>query len=157
LKRTLTFVLMLVVLAGCRRAVGGPEPGALGSPLAVQGFLNAAKAGDLQAMSAMFGNDISPLRDRETRQSVERRMMIMVCHLKHDTVKIGPAQAGQNGRTQHRVELTQGTKSASPMFTTVKNVRTGRWFVEEFDIAAVREMCTSPTGASDGQAAASAR
>lgn len=144
MRRTLTFVLMLVLLAGCRRAVGGPEPGAAASQMAVQQFLNAAKAGDLQAMSAVFGDDVSPLRDRASRQEVEQRMMIMVCHLKHDTARIGTAQAAQNGRTQHRVELTQGTKSASPLFTTVKNDRTGRWFVADFDLAAVRQFCTAP-------------
>lgn len=144
MRRALTFVLMLVLLAGCRRAVGGPEPGAAASQMAVQQFLNASKAGDLQAMSAVFGNDVSPLRERAGRDEVEKRMMIMVCHLKHDEARIGPPQAGQNGRTQHRVELTQGSKSASPLFTTVRNAKTGRWFVEEFDLAAVRDFCTTP-------------
>ncbi len=144
MRRALSFVLMLTLLAGCRRSAGGPEPGAPASQLAIQQFLNAANAGDLQAMSALFGDNVSPLRDRASRQEVEQRMMIMVCHLKHDTSRIGPAMAGQNGRTQHRVELTQGTKSASPMFTTVKNDKTGRWFVELFDLPAVREFCTAP-------------
>lgn len=147
MRRALTFVLMLVLLAGCRRAVGGPEPGAAASQLAVQQFLNAARAGDLQAMSAVFGNEVSPLRDRASGQEVEQRMMILVCHLKHDAAKIGLAQAGQNGRTVHRVELTQGSKSASPVFTTIRNAKTGRWFVEEFELAAVRDFCGTPRSA----------
>ena len=154
MKRTLTFVLMLLAVAGCRRAVGGPEPGAAASQVAIQNFLNAAKGGDIQAMSAMFGNDVSPLRDREDRVDVERRMLIMACHLKHDTARIGAAQPGQNGRTTHRVELTQGTKSASPQFTTIRNTRTGRWFVEEFDLPAVREFCTAPSTPDQSQSLA---
>lgn len=147
MRRTLTFVLVLLLAAGCRRTVGGPEAGAPASQMAVQQFLNAAKAGDLQAMSAVFGDNVSPLRDRASRQEVEQRMMIMVCHLKHDTARIGAAQAAPNGRTQHRVELTQGTKSASPMFTTVKNDKTGRWFVSDFELAAVRQFCSAPAPA----------
>jgi hypothetical protein len=145
---------MLSLLAACHRAVGGPEPGAAASQIAVQGFLNAAKAGDIQAMSAMFGDEQSPLRDRASRQEVEQRMLIMACHLKHDEARIGPPTAGQNGRMQHRVELTQGTKSASPMFTTAKNTQTGRWYVADFDLTAVRSFCTAPTRTDDARAAA---
>ena len=150
MRRALSFVLMLVLLAGCRRAIGGPEPGAAASQIAIQQFLNAAKAGDLQAMSAQFGNDVSPLREGAGRQEVERRMLIMACHLRHDDARIGPPQSGQNGRTQHRVELTHGTKTASPLFTTVQNTKTGRWFVETFDLEAVRAFCSTPSSGDDG-------
>jgi hypothetical protein len=144
LRRALTFVVMLVVLAGCRRTTGGPEAGAPAPQIAVQQFLNAAKAGDIQAMSALFGTEESALRERASREETEKRMLIMVCHLRHDTARIGPPQAGQNGRVQHRVELTQGTKSASPMFTAVKNTKSGRWFVAEFDLPAVLSFCSLP-------------
>lgn len=143
MRRALSLLLLLTLLAGCRRTIGGPEPGAAASSVAVQQFLDAAKAGDLQAMSAVFGNDVSPLRDREGRAQVEQRMLIMACHLKHDQARVGPATPGPNGRVQHRVELTQGTKQASPSFVTVRNTRTGRWFVEEFEIAALYTFCAS--------------
>lgn len=141
MRRFLTFMMLLVLLAGCRRSIGGPEAGAASSQTAIQQFLNAANAGDIQAMSAVFGDEQSPLRDRVSREEVERRMLIMTCHLKHDAQQIGTAQSGQNGRTQHRVELTQGTKQASPVFVTTKNSRTGRWFVADFDLPAVRDFC----------------
>lgn len=157
MRRALSFVLMLVLLAGCRRAIGGPEPGAAASQIAVQQFLNAAKAGDLQAMSAMWGNEESPVRDRADRQEVERRLLIMNCHLRHDQARIGPPQEAQAGRVQHRVELTQGTKTASPMFTTVKNIKTGRWYVETFELEAVRSFCSSPSGGADAGDAAGLR
>jgi hypothetical protein len=152
-RRALSFVAMLVLLAGCRRGIGGPAPGAAASQVAVQQFLNASKAGDLQAMSAMWGNEESPVRDRADRQEVERRLLIMNCHLRHDTARIGPPQEAPAGRIQHRVELTQGTKTASPVFTTVKNIKSGRWYVETFDLEAVRAFCATPSGSDAGDPA----
>ena len=152
MKRALTFVLSVVVLAGCRRTAVGPEPGAEAPQLAVQQFLAAAKGQDLQAMSAVFGTAEGPLRDRAPRQEVERRMIIMTCHLRHDESRIGAPQSGEGGRVSFRVDLTQGTKTAAPVFKTVKATRSGRWFVEEFDLVAVRSFCgssqTPPTDAS---------
>ena len=142
MKRTLTFVLVALVLAGCPRPMGGPAPGATSSDAAVQQFLFAAKAQDLQALSAVWGNEVSPLRDRANRQELERRMLIIVCHLRHDESRIGPAQAGESGRVLHRVDLTQGDKKASPVFTTVRNTKTSRWFVEGFDMTAVSGFCS---------------
>ncbi len=149
MRRALTFMVMLVLLAGCRPRMGGPEAGAAAPQLAVQQFLQAAKAQDLQAMAAVFGNADSPLRDRASRQEVERRMIIMTCHLRHDESRIGAPEAGEGGRVRFRVALTQGAKTAAPTFTAVKNTKSGRWFVEEFDLAAVRAFCAS--GASGGR------
>lgn len=135
---------MLVLLVGfvaCHRSMGGPTPGAENSQAAVEQFLFAAKAQDLQAMSAVWGNEESLVRDREDRQQFERRLLILTCHLRHDQSKIGPAQVGPNGRQLHRVELTQGDKTASPMFTTVRNAKNGRWFVEVFELEPLAPFC----------------
>lgn len=118
-------------------------PGTESSETAVAQFLDAARGGDLQAMSAVWGNAESPVRDRASRQEVERRLLIMTCHLRHDESRIGPATPGEAGRVLHRVELTQGDKKGSPVFTTVRNAKSGRWFVEAFDLEAVRAFCAT--------------
>lgn len=134
---------MLVAIMGCHRSVGGPEAGATSSVAAVEQFLAAAKAQDLQALSAVWGNADAPVRDREDRQQLERRLLIITCHLRHDASRIGAAQPGESGKLLHRVDLTQGDKKASPVFTTVRNTKSGRWFVEDFDFKSMAGFCTA--------------
>lgn len=145
MRRTLTLTLMLVVvgMAACHKATGGPLAGADASDAAVRQFLFAVKSQDLQALSAVWGNDVSPVRERMDQKQVERRSLIMMCHLRHDESRIGPAQASEAGRVLHRVDLTQGAKRASPVFKTVRNKTTGRWFVEDFDLVALRSFCAN--------------
>ncbi len=143
MRRALSLLMVLVAIMGCHRTVGGPEAGATSSEAAVQQFLFAAKAQDLQAMSAVWGNAESPVRDRADRQQLERRLLLMTCHLRHDESRIGSGNAGVAGTVQHRVDLTQGDKKASPMFTTVRNTKTRRWFVQDFDFAATSGFCTA--------------
>lgn len=135
-------VLATVALAGCRaKPVTVAEPGAGTGTNAVRQFLAAAKAQDLQAMSAVWGNDQSPVRDRVERQELERRLLIMMCHLRHDESRIGDSQPGEAGRLIHPVELERGTQSATSKFTVVKNKETGRWYVEVFEMEPLRGFC----------------
>jgi hypothetical protein len=143
-KRIIQFAVVLVLAgcgAGCGARYGSDATGASSSEAAVRQFLFAAKAQDLQAMSAVFGTAESALRDRADRSEMERRLIIMTCHLRHDDARIGPPVQAANGTTTHRVELTQGEKTASPQFTTVRNTSSGQWYVQEFDIEAVRSFC----------------
>jgi len=138
--------LLLVVAAGCRAVNSGPEAGADSSQQAVAQFLAGAKSEDLQAVSAVWGNAEGPVRDRVDRQELERRLLIMTCHLKHDSSSIGVAQRGENGRTIHRVEMTSGDRTVTVPFTLIQNTRSQRWFVEDVDLRPAREFCRSGSG-----------
>ena len=141
--RHVVSLLALAIVVGCRPgAVGGPAPGASSSENAVSEFLSAARAQDLQALSAVWGNDVSPARDRIERQELERRLLIIMCHLRHDESRIAQRQAGAEGRTLHPVDLSQGTMRATATFTTVRNRKSGRWYVEDFDMRPLRGFCT---------------
>lgn len=136
-------LLALVLLVGaCRPSGMGIEPGAASSQEAVLEFLNAARAEDLQAVSAVWGDEEGLARDRMERQELERRLILMACLLRHDESRIGEAQRGEGGRLVHTVVLRQGTKEATVPFTTARNRRSGRWFVQEFDTRPVRDFCT---------------
>ncbi len=141
MKRIILVALLLVVASGCRPRFAGDATGAGSSEGAVQQFLFAAKAQDLQAMSAVWGDEQSPVRDRADRTEMERRLLIMTCHLRHDESRIGPPTPGAGGIVTYSVELKQGERSATPLFTTVRNTASGRWFVKEFDLEAVRQFC----------------
>lgn len=135
-------VVLLTLLPGCRGVRGGGvEAGAASSEQAVVQFLNGAKADDLQAISAVWGNAESPTRERVDRQELERRLLIMVCHLRHEESRVGVAERGELGRTVHRVELVANGRTVVVPFTTIQNTRSGRWFVENVDLAPARELC----------------
>lgn len=136
-------VLLSVVACGPKITPSSGVTGATSSEEAIVTFLGAARAQDLQAVSAVWGNDESPTRDRVERQELERRLMIIVCHLRHDESRIGSAQSGEGGRTLHQVELTKGTIKATVPFTTVRNSKNGRWYVEDVDLRSAREICSS--------------
>ncbi|MCW5827378.1 MAG: hypothetical protein KIT38_12600 [Gemmatimonadaceae bacterium] len=110
---------------------------------AVMLFVEASRRQDLQAMSMVWGNEESLTRDRVDRAELERRLLIIVCHVRHDESRIGAAQLGEAGRVIHRVETVRGSRSATIPFTTVKNSRSGRWFVEDIDLRPAREICNA--------------
>lgn len=138
-------MLVLLAMAGCRAAAlpTGATTGAATSTEAVLAFLGAAKAQDLQAISAVWGNDESLTRDRVERQELERRLLIINCHLRHDESRIGVAQMGEAGRTLLSVELVSGQARATVPFTTVKNPRDNRWYVEDVDLRPARDICNA--------------
>ena len=141
---TLVMGLALLVLAtGCRRANTTVGAGARTPQQAVVQFLDAARAQDMDQMSAVWGNAVSPTRDRVERQELERRLLIMMCHLKHDESRLAPAQMGEAGRVLVRADLKQGTKEASIPFTLVKNAQSDMWFVEDVDLRASRDFCSA--------------
>lgn len=135
--------VMLVMAAGCRAVSSGPEAGADSSQEAVVQFLAGAKAEDLQAISAVWGDTEQPTRDHVSRRELEMRLLIMTCHLKHDSSVVGVAQRGEQGRTLHRVELTKEGRTVTVPFTVVQNTRSRRWFVYEVDMRPAREFCRS--------------
>lgn len=143
--RRLGLSLLVALLAvGCRAsALPSGSSGAASSTEAVVAFLNAAKAQDLQAISNVWGNAESPTRDRVERQELERRLLIITCHLRHDESRIGRSQLGEGGRTINDVELVKGNVRVTVPFTTVKNARNSRWYVEDVDLRPARPICNS--------------
>ena len=147
MKRLLA-VMVLVLLAGCRPGGGGAATGAESSDAAVQQFVFAARAGDLQGMSAVWGDEVRPTRELVSRQELERRLLIIACHMRHEESRIGAGRPGEAGRVLHSVEMTKGTLKASPLFTTVRNLKSGRWYVENIDLTVLQPFCrpAAPAG-----------
>ena len=140
----LVHVLVLLACLGCVPAAIGrglPGGGATGEE-AVRRYLEAATTKDLAGLAAVWGTEAAPLAERASRQEMERRSLIVMCHLRHDEARLGAAELGEAGRQRFRVELRQGERSATTVFTTVRNRRSGRWYVETFDMPAVAAFCT---------------
>ncbi len=154
-KRVKKLLLALLVLSACARAttttttdvngvktttnnsqlVGGSNP-----RMAVEQFLAAVKAQDLQAMSVVFGTSHGPSRDNMDREQLDKRLIILQCYFYHDQFRILGDNPGEGGHRVFNVELTRGRLTRTPRFYTIEGPN-GRWFVDNMEIAAVREFC----------------
>lgn len=143
MKKLIVSVLLASIAAGCRTSstsstsigpvVSGDQTGAPDAASAVRGFLAAAKAQDLQGISAFWGDRDGTARGRWPREELETRELIMASCLKHDRYDViseAPAQSG--GRT-FVINLVKPGKSAAINFEAVP-ASDRRWYVQRFEI-----------------------
>ena len=138
----------LFLLAACSSATqtggnSGQLTGAASPQLAVQQFLRAVNATDLQAMSTVWGTKDGPARETMDRTQLEKREIILAGCFAHDTNRILGEIPGSQGHREVRVELKKGNLTRQSTFYTIKGPG-DRWYVENMDIAAVRDLCGNP-------------
>lgn len=154
-------IAVLFVAAGCARqpvntapastsrnsgrtATAGNLTGASTSRGAVEGFLAAVKVADLQGMSALWGNDRGPAREKFSRDELEKRLVIMQCSLQHDKWNfIEDAPRPQTGgRHAWAVNFNRKRTTAKGTLITVQGPG-GRWYLEDVpDIAGLKTLCS---------------
>lgn len=142
-------LVMLVVLAACRTAPPTPTGAVYGtaSPrAAVETFLAAIRAGDLQAISYVWGNERGSVIGQMDRAEMERRQLIFQCYFNHDQARVlEQVSAGEPNHTVFRAELTLRGMTRTPTVSTVQGPQ-GRWYVVDADINAVRDFCRPAPG-----------
>ena len=116
------------------------SPGASTSVGAVDRFFAAVHAQNLQAMSAVWGTEKGPARDNMERGQLEKREVILQCYFNYDTFRVTGESPTSESRRIVRVELQRAGRTRYPTVYTVKGPG-GRWFVENLDIAAVKDFC----------------
>ena len=126
--------------AGAPRTNGVQLVGASSPRMAVEQFLAAVRAQDIQAMSVIFGTDHGPSRDNMDREQLDKRLIILQCYFYHDKFRFLGENPGEAGHRVFTVELTRGRLTRAPRFYTIQGPG-GRWFVDNMEIAAVREFC----------------
>lgn len=135
-------VMLLLVLAACRSGSTATALTGRETPRqAVQAFLDAVKAKDLQAMSEVWGNDKGPARDRMSREDLEKRELLMQCFLTHDEARILGETPGDQGRRIITARLTRGRVVREVPFDLVKGPM-DRWYVEKAALDRVQDFCT---------------
>ena len=113
---------------------------------AVQEFLDAVKAQDIQAMSVLFGTSHGPARDNMNREELEKRLVILQCYFNHDKARFVSENPGDQGHRIVQFELTRGNVTRTPSFYSIQGP-SGRWYVDNMTIADVRDFCrNSPNG-----------
>lgn len=118
----------------------GAQTGAADPISAVRGFMTAAKQQDLQAMGAIWGDANGPARDAINRDELEKRELIMITCLKHDSYDIvGDAPSTGGGRAI-AVNLRLGPVAHSTSFQVVRGPA-NRWYVQKFDLESLEQIC----------------
>jgi hypothetical protein len=145
-------LLAIVVLgaAACHTAppstsAANNSPGAASSVAAVERFFGAVHAQDLQAMSQVWGTSKGAARDNMDRAELEKREVILQCYFNYDTFRVLNESPTSEVRRMVRVELQRGGRTRTPVIYTVMGPG-GRWYVENLDIAAVRDFCAMAPG-----------
>lgn len=138
----------LFFLAACSSATqssvnSGELTGAAAPQVAVEQFLRAVNAKDLQAMGTVFGTSKGPARETMERTELEKREIILACYFAHDSARILGETAGTGGHRDIRIELRKGNLTRQTTFYTIRGPG-GRWYVDNMDIAAVRDFCGNP-------------
>ena len=125
--------MILVLAAACHTAPAGSSLGGAESPrAAVESYLAAARAKDLQALGAVWGDEKGATRDRIPRVQLDELELIQLCLLKHDQARISEPSQSVGGRLTMQVDLTQGQLKANVKFTVAKGP-SNRWYVQDFD------------------------
>jgi hypothetical protein len=141
-----SIIAFVMVLAACGPKNTGTLTGAPAPRTAVEQFLAAVRAQDLQAMSIIWGSEKGPARDLIDRVQLEKRELVMQCMLAHERFRVLTEAPGQAGKRIFRVELTRGPITRATNFTTVQGP-SERWYVESADLEPVKDLCRNmPTG-----------
>ena len=118
----------------------GNQTGAADANTAIRGFLTAAKQTDLQAMGALWGSAQGPARDMLPREELEKRELVMMCHLKHDRYDVVGDAPNPGGTRAVIVSLTLGELTRSTNFQVVRGPDS-RWYVQDIDLKPLQEFC----------------
>jgi hypothetical protein len=110
---------------------------------AVQLFMAAAKAQDLQAMSMIWGTKDGPAASTMDRATLEQREIILACYLKHDSYQILSDSPAAGGERVMAVEVKFGNLTRQTNFYLTQGGPSNRWYVRTFDLDALRDICAT--------------
>jgi hypothetical protein len=135
-----------IAMAACSSGGGGggsrgQMTGASSPQVAVEQFLAAARAQDLQAFSAIWGSERGAARDIVDRSQLEKRELTMMCYLTHDKFEITSDVTPKPGEHDYIVEITRGTQTRETKMTAVQGP-SERWYVLDVQLAPLQDLCS---------------
>lgn len=144
----------LAVLAACHNSQPSTAPtnaapsasssmsGAADPTSALQTYLAAVKAQDLQAMSLIWGTAKGPARAQMERDYLEKAELITVRCLSHDSFAIIGDAPGIAGKRVFAVSLKRRDLTKTTNFNVVPGP-SRRWYVESVDMEPLQQFCNS--------------
>jgi len=151
MKKLIVGLVMLSVVSACRSSANttpspvssapmGAQTGAVDPVSALRGFLDAAKAQNLQGISAFWGDQDGTVRGRFPKAEEEQREIIIARCLRHDRYDVvGDAPAVGGGRT-YAVSLTRPGRTATTNIDVVP-ASDRRWYVQKVDMEKLTDYC----------------
>ena len=144
-------IVALLVVSACTRTVvvSSPQttpgqPGATTPRDAISRFMSAAKNQDLQALGMIWGSAAGPAmkssESGEEKDTREKREIILMCYLKHDSFRVLGEAPAANGERVLALEVKYQGLTRSTNFTVTRGP-SERWYVRQFDIEALRDIC----------------
>jgi hypothetical protein len=139
-KRSIAVLLFLA--SACRPIASGPQTGATSPEGAVDAFISAAKAQDLQALGGIWGSAKGPARATMPRAELEQRELILIRLLCQDESRVTSSTPGTEGRRILKLDMTRAGRTLPVTFTTIRGPE-DRWYVEDVEVVKLQELCTS--------------
>lgn len=134
-------VVLAVLGTGCAGSkVSSAPTGRDTARQAVTAFLEGAKAGDLDAMALVWGGEKGASTVTMRRDDREKRLLIVRCHLQHDTSRIETEYPADKGRRAFRVALTFRGLTRTTTMQAVPGPGE-RWYLESVDIEKTADFC----------------
>ncbi len=135
-------MLLLLLAAGCRTVpMGTSRAGAPSPRVAIDRFIAAANAQDVQAFLGVWGDEKGARRERSSSQAQrnedERSAIILICHLKNTTYQVLESNPVAGNRSVFDVDLSQGAAHAKARFT-VASTPDKAYYVADFDVVALQ-------------------
>lgn len=110
------------------RPAGSNMTGAATPQAAIEQFMGAVKAQDLQALGAIWGTKDGPARNQMDSNQLQERELIMLCYLKHDAFTVLSDAPSTAGDRTFAVEIKSGTITHTGQFA-VTRAGDGRYYV----------------------------
>lgn len=115
--------------------IGGATPAD-----AIAMMLAAAKAEDLQAVGAVWGDPDGLTREKWPRSEFEMRAFYVVKCLRNDRYQILNEGGAANGRRIASVQIVKGAVTVQTSFHLVKG-KNDRWLVEQAELEPMTKIC----------------
>ena len=148
-------IVLLLVAVGCHRKVvvassppapmptGANATGAATPKAALDQFLTAAKAQDVQAFARIWGSANGPIIATLGREEIDQRAVFLFCHLQHDSYTITRELAAPGGERIVTGELKYKTVTRSADFYTIRGKPNNLWYVRTFEPTTLSDICAA--------------
>jgi hypothetical protein len=130
-------LLIVLVLGACRAQ---PTVAETAPRAAVEQFMAAVKAQDLQGISAVWGTSKGLVREELPRAELDRRLLLIARCYNHDSFRISDETPAPDGKRFLRLAVVRGRVTKTPNFTVVRGPQR-QWLVEDADYASMQELC----------------
>jgi hypothetical protein len=150
-------VLFLLLTAAACSGSGGPsggvdptgpptsqeDPGAANPTLAIQTFMAAIKAQNLDALAVIWGSDRGAARDIVDATQLRKRELIMECYFMFDSYVIVSDVTSSEGVHVATLQVTKGSLTRETKTQVVRGPK-GRWYVASPELAPLKDLCAQP-------------